>query len=142
MITQTADPGWWSFVTLSQAADAPLSTPEVYCERTAMDLEATAGYLAEHGWVQHVEADATGRVCLLGALARVVNGRDDLRWGQADLSRRRDSAAWALLEYLNEAGHIGVHGSVAQFNDAPTTTAADAIAALTKAAIRTRERVA
>lgn len=82
-----------------------------------------ADYIAEHGWMQGNFTNSEGEVCILGALHRVTE-RFGFFWGAEDL----------VGQYLFAQGFWSGVGSIAIYNDAPTTTKEDVILALKRAA--------
>lgn len=79
-----------------------------------------ADYIAEHGWMQGSFTNSEGEVCILGALHRVTE--------------RCFSAEDLVGQYLFAQGLWSGVGSIAIYNDAPTTTKEDVILALKRAA--------
>lgn len=80
------------------------------------DLLKAADYIDEHGWCQGDSGDASGRVCLVGALEMTINDR-----------RRLKSAADALRHSIGCS-------RLSRWNDAPERTQAEVVAALRAAA--------
>lgn len=84
-------------------------------------LLAAAWYIEEHGWCQHDEIDEDGRVCMLGALGKVI----------------KRGLGFEAIEAL---GFDVVHRDsicgtpAADWNDAPGRTQAEVVERLRRAA--------
>ena len=113
---------------------APVTDAEVYCEATALAIEAMAAEIQRRGWTQgKLTNPDTGAVCLVGGLTRVP----------AISSRRQSAVLRVLDEYLLASGGYGYYGRdthPAAWNDLPTTTYDDVINLCAKTAAWVREK--
>lgn len=80
--------------------------------KTSKLLEKAQAVLLKRGWCKGEVEDLAGRVCAVGALHKVApNDMGD------------------AISALYAANHLGVSGSLVQFNNAPETTLGDVLQA-------------
>lgn len=87
----------------------------------AADLAAAAEYIEAHGWIQHRTGSPGGPVCAAGALRAVASAP---AWEPQTVGQyERYSDSWgAASDYLGQ--------SLAGWNDNPTRTREEVVAAL------------
>lgn len=96
--------------------------PEVKTDPVAECLLRAAQRIRERGWCQYFPCDESKRLCLLGAIF--------------DLRRPVDSIVWGdhSMDMQNAGSFMLKRGQDGNWNDAPSRTAAEVIAALEDAA--------
>ena len=98
-------------------------------------------YIEEHGWCQNSLQNKEGKVCLEGAVVKVIGGRitkDGLGFACKDMEShlRVNEAFDAVMEALGGEDLL----SIPAYNDAETTTKQDVLTLLEKTQIQLEER--
>lgn len=121
-----------------QKFDLDLPLGEAPLDAIGAKLMEAAEYIRTHGWCRGIQADAVGRVCLIGAISAVVPDDPARPWG--DIFETRVELRRRINNYL-EVHHSQDSYSedmsnvlAARWNDAPDRTASQVISALRSAA--------